>query len=303
MLHTDRPSSDPVVRKVRSRTRKPAALPLAALLLVVSGTTAHAQVSASASLSNIRFETLDLRPDDGVTGGYTMKHDDRSQGFWDQSSWVMRQRGGDNWEYFIDLGDSYGDETHSEAPAAAAYSGSATHDPASGYSSEAALSKRGAVHATASSLLAAISGIPHTEDRWAGLRVDPYTSLTISFDAVVAGHDLGLLDGATSSARSHVFINWEGVTGGSAYSSARLDVGTLLDDKADSFARSERLQLTITNDEPDYLVGSLHLGADAVAAAVPEPSTYALFVAGLGALGWAVRRRNVSPATAEQRSA
>ena len=67
MLHTDRPSSDPVVRKVRSRTRKPAALPLAALLLVVSGTTAHAQVSASASLSNIRFETLD--PTTGLPGG------------------------------------------------------------------------------------------------------------------------------------------------------------------------------------------------------------------------------------------
>jgi hypothetical protein len=110
------------------------------------------------------------------------------------------------------------------------------------------------------------------------------------------------MDGVMTSASAYAYANWMQAGDGSTHITI-LDVRTLLDGKADNFAKSQRLELTITNNGSDYLVGSLGLNSGVTVAAIPEPSTYALFAAGLGALGWATRRRRGASPGAVQRTA
>lgn len=274
----------------------------AALLVACGCTAAHAQVDASSTLSSIRFETFDLRPDDGVTGGYRMKQDEPTMGTWYQSAVVGWQRADEGHEFFEEHADSFDAATNVTAPYDPSYSGRAMHEPVSGYSAHATLSRRGEVSATADSALEAFLHVPHTESRWAGLRVDPYTSLTISFDAAVAVQDLGWMDGVMTRAGAYASATWIASLDGAVPQSALLQVSTSLDGRAESFEQSQRLQLTITNNGADYLVGSLYMGVGAAVAAIPEPSTYALFAAGLWALGWTARRRHAPLAGAIKRA-
>lgn len=81
-----------------------------------------------------------------------------------------------------------------------------------------------------------------------------------------------------------------GQTGGSAnieYSSSRYLLGTLVADLNSSGTG----QFIFALDAPNASAGSHYTGALEVAL-VPEPGTYALFVAGLAAVGVMVRRRS-----------
>lgn len=119
----------------------------------------------------------------------------------------------------------------------------------------------------------------------------------------VSGDAIGLLGQAGSSGNIHEHLNFEissssGLPTDGAYFVTLQLLSVDLNSTGDGFvagskyASSDPFYLIFNNGlSADEFHTALHGLEDNLIAAVPEPSTYAMFLAGLGLMGWQLRRR------------
>lgn len=287
--------------KDRTLTPKPDAaradtwhLRAAALMPVVllASHTAHAQLQSSASLTDVRYEVIDLRPDDGLAAGYTLGSSVAEDNlvYSEANAFVQRGRYTGPVVQNIDKKPVFGAAVGSEVTWYAG-TGRGSYDESEGFDSFAYLSDGGRSFGSAAIGLSQSHDIvTSTPERWGGVMLAPYTSLTISADATVTLTDLGTYYGEGSFLLGRTYVAWSQTNGFSL--TDNLDRFTYEHGVAGSTTEQRRLQITITNDSDAPRFGSLYLGAHSTVAVVPEPSTYALMAAGLGAIVFLRRRLN-----------
>jgi hypothetical protein len=185
------------------RTR-PQTSTLLALVVFGASAPAHAQVQAGATLTNIRYEVVDLRPGDGYAAGYWFGSDTTHNILYSQAAAGFGNGRGDPSITSFDRKLRFGAETHAQLLGAGHYSAYASFTDGVGFELEATLHKRGRLNANALHNASYNYGSGAEND--SGLRLRPWTALTITADAAAFVEDLGLAFGETTMAFAQVGI-------------------------------------------------------------------------------------------------
>lgn len=275
----------------RWRLRATALMPI----LLLASHAAHSQLQSSASLTNVQYEVIDLRPDDGLAASYTLGSDVPENNLISSRAYAYVQRG----RYEGPTVSKVASEPTFGAPVSAEVTwyagvGRGSYSEAEGFRSFAYLSDGGRTYGLAGLAAAMAYNLDSpSPENWGGVMLAPYTSLTISADAAATLTNFAADSNGLQFLVGRAYLAWTPASG--PYLDAYTDkfeferwyepvTGTIVDQR--------RLQITITNDSADFAFGSLYLGAYTSVGLVPEPSTYALMAAGLGAIVMLRRRVN-----------
>ena len=275
--------------------RKPlSATALAALACMALSPPAGAAAGAEASIEHLQFTLVDLAPDDGILPSYEIVADPQ-----------MPNRQRTELSVFVD--NTLTAETDSAiqaafsfiAPLSLARAVTANGVSASSTADSLSISALSEARGRAGGFASAESNILFAGDF--GIRLSPMTALTISADATVTAFDQGqpgALDHAFEFAEATALLRVRaadpGDGSGPQDSLAARSVQTLVDAVADSLDQSGLLSVSFQNLTDGDLFG--YLSARSTVAAygvtpIPEPASAMLALAGLGVLGWRLRRR------------
>ncbi len=140
----------------------------------------------------------------------------------------------------------------------------------------------------------------------ASFTLSAHTSITITVDAAMFAQTTFGYDpvtGAAESASGHVMMVFDGydADGNSLYDDAyqELAVDAALDANGNVTGAQQSwsgtLSVTFSNASSQDVLGTFYselgVGGSSIPAPVPEPASYALLMAGLGAIAWVARRR------------
>lgn len=283
--------------KRHSSGTRPQTSVLLALTVFGACAPAHAQVQAGATLTNVRYQVVDLRPGDGSAAGYWFGSDTTHNILYSQAAAGFGNGRGDPSITSFDRKLHFGAETHAQLHSAGHYSANASFADSVGFQVDATLHGRGRVHTNALHNASYNYGSGAEND--SGLRLRPWTALTITADAEAFVEDLGMAFGETTMAFAQVGISWLSLYGQQGSDGQGIMLLTMFDDVAERYSEQQQISLTITNSSDSPWIGSLSLGVAAEVRAVPEPATYGLLLAGLGIVA-AWRRHKLSPSTEPQ---
>ena len=272
------------------RTRLQAST-LLAVVVVGASAPAHGQVQAGATLTNIRYEVVDLHPGDGSVAGYWFGSDTTHNILYSAAGAGFGNGRGDASVTSFDRKLRFGAETHAQLLSAGHYSANASFADGLGFRVDTTLYKRGRLNANA--LHNASYNYGSGAENNSGLRLRPWTALTITADGEAFVKDLGTAFGETTMAFAQVGISWLSLYGQQGSEAQTIMLHTTFDDVAERYSEQQKISLTITNSSDAPWIGSLSLGAAAEVRAVPEPAPYGLLLAGLGVM--AARRRHRRP--------
>ncbi|WP_432381703.1 PEP-CTERM sorting domain-containing protein [Duganella sp. P38] len=229
-------------------------------LLAAIAAPGHAAASSSASLSGFSYKLIDLDPDDGITAGLTMSFPD----------------------YFISAA-AYRDNSGVPSPEQVINNPGTAHVTSGGGSATASFDGTTAKSLTTNGHMPLVASTSIVS--W-------YFTLTPNTTVVFSG--LGAIHadragGVSANAASQLYATYVGPN--APYDTTIYDgVNTL-----DGLNLSKQLSLTLTSggyalDGQVGILTSSDIQGGSIAA-VPEPSTYALFIGGLAALACARRRK------------
>jgi hypothetical protein len=232
----------------------------AAIGLCASVTPLHAAMLSSASLQNFSIAVEDLTPNDGIQAGYTFAG-------MSQQGHVL------SWSSYSAPGE--GDSTFA----------SGWHDVAlqssSGASTAASSAGNGFIATSGSGLYTAFM------NRSAGISMLPNTRLLISADVQLsASIDSLACEPLCQRASAQLLISAPGVF-------TRLEHVAVNPFGETSRTVSIPVSFTFENSSLSLVERSISMSVESGGALVPipEPSTYALMLAGLGVVAWTRRRR------------
>jgi len=276
---------------MRSRLRG-FALALVSTLLMPA---AHA-VSASAEISNFRFEVVDLDNSDGIAASYRIE--DNFSAF--SAARITTVGGTEFSDFSTATPESVGLNGITFA-SVSTFGASMTSSTNNGtYRSDGNATP---IHG----LLAGFSGGATIGVAQEDFFVAPNTQVVMSADAlaqVVGDANCGTLDVACGNATANALIGYvfQNQSGHNVRVDDFLSLAADESGAGESDSASRRLQVVFTNDTDHEASYTLLVLAQLVSVgSIPEPETYALMMAGLGLVAFAVKRR-VGRATRSERS-
>ncbi|PZP31273.1 MAG: hypothetical protein DI603_12970 [Roseateles depolymerans] len=232
--------------------------------------------TASASLSNVHLQLIDLDPNDGITAAISFNGDTST---YNNAYWSLNgsYQAGD-WQYAPGLG---------VAIPAVAVSGVGFSASASSTAGDLFQGAGWGGSAQASAVTAGVRSTAYAETYAGQFTLAPHTLLVLMADSPAATVSAALGEYASASAYLSV-QSLDGSTQGSAYAQAYINADGAGYSNAPSFLQVSFVNLSGTAIS-GYLYGEAY--AYASAAPVPEPGSAALMLGGLLGAGALLRRR------------
>lgn len=274
----------------RQRQRpRPASLCAAVAAACWCASAAAAPVTASASWKHLRFEVTDLDPNDGIEAGYRFgipgspsQHVQSEAIVTLGPDWVHAGHEASETDQVLDFLQPVAIQVSRPTRGASAWL-----DPATGAEASSYVGGQGVATAAVDSFRQLFPSWPPGT---LGIVLTPHTQLTVSFDLTLRATDAGLLDGLQTRAGASAYIQTY-IPGNPEDPISAEGISTVPDSFADTVERSVVLSSSVFNRSATEVDAGIGLHITSFAAAVPEPSTWALLGPGLAALGAAPRRR------------
>lgn len=259
------------------RARKPLVLaPLAACITLFSSLADAVVAKAETSISNIRIEVADLNPDDGIDAGYEYANGPAEWAPAGGSRTLLTV--GSNW---------FGPDVISlEAPTSGYLEAMAHQFSVTGRHARAGVLAAGGLAASASvERYGYVGAVASTHTLRSSLverllQLTPYTQVSVSFEAAVHAF-------APPDAEATAIANGSLTVGGGYGTRTSIAAIIRSDDENRSFEQAQSFTLTTSNTTGNYLPLYLLFNASGsvFVPAIPEPSSWALLLIGIGVLG------------------